>query len=93
MLNLQKSEVTAFVTILVVTCLVIVAAADDRDQPVHFSLMVSSASTLDTSGVVSAVNQTLELINNDTTILSGYNLQYSRVVDTQVRQGFQFCSL
>ena len=85
---LRKLRVTAFVATLVVTCLVIVAAAGDRDQPVYFSLMVSSAPTLDTSGVVSAVDQTLELINNDTTILSGYDLKYSQVLDTQVRQIF-----
>ena len=55
------------------------------DQPgLYFSLVVSSTPTMNMSGIVSAVDHTLELINSDTTILSGYNLQYTQVLDTQV---------
>ena len=54
------------------------------DQPVYFSLIVSSTPTINTSGIVSAVDQVLELINSDTTILPGYCLQYIQVLDTQV---------
>ncbi len=75
---------TAFLAILIaVSCLTLVSAADG-DQPVYFSLMVSSAPTLDTSRVVSSVDQALQLINNNATVLSGNNLQYSQVLDTQV---------
>ena len=54
------------------------------DQPVNFSLIVSSAPTINTSGIVSAIDQVLERINSDTTILPGYCLQYTQVLDTQV---------
>ena len=60
------------------------ATAADRDA-VYFSLVVSSSPTLNTSGVVGAVDEALELIENDTTILPGYTLQYSQVLDAQVR--------
>ena len=83
----QKLRVTAYLTALTVSCLVALefVAAADGDQPVYFSLMVSSAPALDTSGVVSSVDQALQLINNDTTVLPGHNLQYSQVLDAQVR--------
>ena len=79
--------ITVFLATLTVSCLVSLVAADG-DQPVavHFSLMVSSAPTLDTSGVVSVADQALKLINNDTILLPGYNLRYSQVLDAQVRQ-------
>ena len=83
----QELGVTAFVATLTVTYLMIVVnTAAGGDQPVYFSLMVSSAPTLDTSGVISAVDQALNLINNDAKILPGCNLLYSQVLDTQVRQ-------
>ena len=54
------------------------------DQPaLYFSLVVSNISTINTSGIVSAVNRTLKLINNDVAILPGYHLQYTKVLDTQ----------
>ena len=58
----------------------------DHDPSVYFGLMVSSAATLNTSGVVSAVDQALETVNSDSTILPGVRLQYTRALDTQVRQ-------
>ena len=82
----QKLGITAFLATLTVSCLVSLVAAADGDQPVYFSLMVSSAPTLDTSGVVSVVDQALQLINNDNILLPGYNLRYSQVLDAQVRQ-------
>ena len=54
------------------------------DQPVNFSLIVSSTPIFSTSGIVSAVDQVIELINGDTTILPGYCLKYTQVLDTQV---------
>ena len=55
------------------------------DQPgLYFSLIVSSTTTINMSGIVSAVDQALELINNNTTILPGYSLQYTQELDTQV---------
>ena len=55
------------------------------DQPgLYFSLVVSSTPTMNMSGIVSAVDHALELINSDTTILPGYSLQYTQVLDTQV---------
>ena len=59
---------------------------DSPDANIYFSLMVSSAPTLDTTGVVPAVNKVLDAINSDSTILPGYRLQYSAVLDTQVCQ-------
>ena len=54
------------------------------DQPLYFSLIVSSVPTINTSGIVSAVDQALKLINSDITVLPGYCLQYTHVLDTQV---------
>ena len=53
-------------------------------EPLHFVLMVSSTPTLNTSGVLSAVDQALDLVGNDATLLSGYTLQHSRILDVQV---------
>lgn len=61
-------------------------AHHDETPSVYFALMVSNAPTLNTSGVVSAVNQALEVINDDNSnILPGVRLQYTTVLDTQVR--------
>ena len=78
----------AFTTVTLLIASVVVGSARatevDRDA-VYFSLVVSSVPTLNTLGVISAVDEVLELIENDTTILSGYSLQYSQVLDAQVR--------
>ena len=82
-------------TLLVVSVLFILeptsaTATDlDKDEPVYFSLIVSSGPTLNPLGVVSAVNEALEFIENDGTILPGYSLQYSQVLDAQVRRKFE----
>ena len=58
---------------------------DEQPSSVYFALIVSSAPTLNTSGVVSAVDQALEIVNNDNgDILPGVRLQYTIVLDTQV---------
>lgn len=57
----------------------------DRDEQVYFSLIVSSAPTLNSLRVVNAVDEALEFVENDGTILPGYSLQYSQVLDAQVR--------
>ena len=79
-----KIGITAFLAILTVSYLTSESAADG-DEPVYFSLMVSNAPTLDNSRVVSSVDQALQLINSDVTVLSGYNLQYPQVLDSQVK--------
>ena len=53
-------------------------------RSLYFSLMVSSAAGLNTSGVVPAVDQALQDINSDSAILPGYSLHYTRVADTKV---------
>ena len=54
------------------------------DGVVYFHVIVSSSpATLNTSGVVSAVDRALELINNDPTILPRHHLRQS-LLDTQV---------
>ena len=60
-------------------------AAAGNETDVYFSLIVSSAPTLNSSGVVPQVNRTLELINNESAILPGYTLKFSGVLETQVR--------
>ena len=78
----RKFGITAFLAVTV-SCLILVSAADG-DQSVYFSLVVSSAPTLDTSQVVSSVDRAVQLINSDVTVLPGYNLQYPQVLDSQV---------
>ena len=53
------------------------------DQPLNISLVVSNTPTLNTTEIVPAVNQTLELVHRNA-ILPGYYLQYSQVLDVQV---------
>ena len=52
-------------------------------SPLKFLLMVASGSSQDSSAVVSAVNQTLEEINTDASILPGHRLEYI-LRDTEV---------
>ena len=81
---------TIFVSVLTVivasidTSTLLVSGTTDRDDQLYFSLIVSGAPTLNNVRVVSAVNKALELIENDSTILSGYHLSYSHVLDAQV---------
>ena len=65
---------------------VLAEPSSSNDTTLFFSLMVSSAPALDTTGVLSAVDQVLEFINNESEILPGYRLQYANVLDTQVCQ-------
>ena len=60
-----------------------VCTSTATDQSVYFSLIVSSAPTINTSGIVSAVDQALELVNGNHTILPGYCLQYTEVFNTK----------
>ena len=53
-------------------------------EKLYFSLMVSGAAGQDTSGVVPAVQRTLQDINSDPAILPGYSLHFTRVADTMV---------
>ncbi len=52
----------------------------------YFSFMLSSGSTVeqDTSGVAPAVDIALDAINNDTTVLNDYRLNYSAVLNSEV---------
>ena len=70
----------------------VVTVAVGEKASVYFTLMVSSAPTLNTSGVVHDVDRTLELISNNTAILPSYSMQYSQVLDTQVRAGSKFAN-
>ena len=56
------------------------------EKPLYFSLMVSSAASMNTTGVVDAVNDALEAINNSSTLLPSNKLLYTngRPLDTQV---------
>ena len=78
---------TAIVAALSLLFAVCAASGDSiAEDPttIYFSLMVSSAPALDNTGVLSAVDQVLDVINNDNKILPGYRLQYANVLDTQV---------
>ena len=68
--------------IVLVSCALSICA---NESSVYFALMVSSAPTLNTSGVVSAVDQALGVINGaNSSVLPGIRLQYTGVLDTQV---------
>ena len=56
------------------------------EKPLYFSLMVSSAASMNTTGVVDAVNDVLETINNSSTLLTSKKLLYTNggPLDTQV---------
>lgn len=83
----HRSRTTALAPII--ASLVVLTGATNTDgvgevKDVYFHLIVSSAPTANTSGVVSVVDRTLELINGDAEVVLGYRLHYSRVLDTQV---------
>ena len=73
--------VVANFLIVLVSC----APSTCGESSVYFALMVSSAPTLNTSGVVSAVDQALGVVNRaNSNVLPGVRLQYTSVLDTQV---------
>ena len=80
------SQMLYFITFLAIAILVTIVTEANGDQAVYFSLWVSGAPTLDTTGIVSDVDLALELVNNDTAILPGHDLHYSNVLDAQVIQ-------
>ena len=53
------------------------------EQPVYFSLVVSSSPAFNTLEIIPAVNRTLEFVHRNITP-PGYHLQYSQVLDVQV---------
>ena len=80
-------SVVVVVSFLIVSC----APLSYGELLINFALMVSSAPTLNTSGVISAVDKALEVINSgDSNVLPGVRLQYtwSSVLDTQVSTQF-----
>ena len=62
----------------------LVSGSTNSNEQLSFSFIVSGASTLNTSGVASSVDKALELVENDTTVLPGYSLCFSQVLDAQV---------
>ena len=58
------------------------SALDDPPLPLYFGFMtaVDKASDYVLSGVIPSVDLALELINNSTAILPGYNLSYNGIV-------------
>ena len=80
-------SVVVVVSFLIVSC----APSSYGELLINFALMVSSAPTLNTSGVISAVDKALEVINSgDSNVLPRVRLQYtwSSVLDTQVSTQF-----
>lgn len=67
-------------------------SATSTEQPIYFSLVVSSAPTLNTLKIVPAINRTLELVRKNV-ILPGYHLQYSHLLDVQVSSKLKASSL
>ena len=67
---------TMFYSVVLLLCLATTFVA--QSSPVlHFSLMVSDGLSLNTTRVLPAVEQEVQSINSDTSILPGYNLQYN----------------
>ena len=53
-------------------------------KPLYFQLHVSQSDVLDHSGYIPAVDVALRLINSNETILTGYHLMYTDIIDPQV---------
>ena len=83
-MGLALLNVLLYIACVDITVVHHVVNGEPAVEPLYFALMVSSAPSLNTSGVLSAVDQALEVVHNDTTLLSGYRLQHSRILDTQV---------
>ena len=69
-------RITVFCSGVLLLCVATTAVA--QPSPVlHFSLMVSDGLSLNTTSVLPAVEQEVQSINSDISILPGYNLQYN----------------
>ena len=69
-------RITVYCSGILLLCVATTAVA--QPSPVlHFSLMVSDDLSLNTTSVLPAVEQEVQSINSDTSILPGYNLQYN----------------
>ena len=72
--------------LLVLVTVAIQHCSASSEAPLYFSLMVSSAASMNTTGIVNAVNDALEAINNSSTLLPPNKLFYTngRPLDTKV---------
>ena len=77
-------SVLVAIVVLIDATTVLVSGATDRDDHLYFSLIVSGTPTLKNVKVIHAVDKALELIQNDSTMLPGYHLSYSHVLNVQV---------
>ena len=85
----RRRAISLSLSIVLLVVIVVRAATntvtDSNVKDLYFSLVVSSAPTLNTTGIISDVDRALELINSDAAVLPGYRLHYSRVLDSHVR--------
>lgn len=59
------------------------------EKPLYFQLHVSQSDDFDFSGYIPAVDIALGLINSNDTILPGYHLMHTEIIDPQV-SGFLY---
>ena len=54
-------------------------------KPLYFQLLASQGREVDNSGYIPAVDLALSLINENSSILSEYELKYTDIIDPKVR--------
>ena len=53
-------------------------------KPIYIAFMTAFSGSFVSSGTIPAVQLAIERVNNDSTLLRGYRLNYTTVYDTQV---------
>ena len=76
---------------LLVTTFTIITSSSQGYVPLNFSLVVSNVAAFNTLGVVPAIDDVLDIINNDSSILPGYKLQYELLQHQVGYVVYSFC--
>ena len=74
----------SFVAALMLLVLLTLAPASGEEQQLLFSFITTHTGDLVSSGAIPMVDLALEQINNNSSILPGYSLGYTSVLDSQV---------
>ena len=74
-----------FQNLLLLLLLVSDSVGKERKIPITFQLQSSITGIPDLSGLVPGIDVALDIINENTSVLPDYHLQYKDIVDAQVR--------
>ena len=79
--------------LLLLFLLILPTSAGEEQKNITFQLQSSLTGIPDLSGLVPGIDVALDLINENSTILPDYHLQYKDIVDAQVRGRILYISV